>query len=325
MMRRKLIAGLALLLLTGGPMTGLAQSETALPEAAAEALERAENAMQEALRTYDSQYPDRPLWQQAFREARSAQELAPDRTEPLRFLAEAYSRANWYGPAWSAWNRLLEGGAELDAEATPLFVEVGQQLAFTFYQQDDTERAAEIYRRVLDVVPFDLESYTWLGRILLEQGRPEQAISYWKTVVDRNPSDRRAAYFLQLARDQAEYGTDAVNEFRAGVRFYEEGDLVRARERFARATSLNPEYAEAWAWLGRVEFDREDYGDARSFYRRALDEAPGNDTYRYFFEEAGRRADAAAAPTDPPAGDTARNAPTPPAPGAAGEGAPRGD
>lgn len=289
--RRTLTLSLALLL-------ALASAQSALPDAAAEALRRGETAMEEALQTYRRHYPDRPLWQRAFREGRAARDLAPGHPEPLRFLAEAYSRANWHGPAWQAWEAYLELGEDLDAEATPLFVEVGRQLGYTYYEQGDTERAAEVYRRVLDVVPFDLETHTWLGRILLEQGQPEQAIPYWKTVVERNPADRRARYFLELARDQAAHGPEAVTEFRAGVRLYEEGDLVRARERFARATSLNPAYAEAWAWLGRVEFERGDYDDARSFYGRALEHAPDDATYRYFHDEAGRRAAAEGAPVE---------------------------
>ena len=265
-----------------------------LPAAAQEALQEGIETMQEALDTYAAHYPDRSLWQEAFRHGRRAQSLAPGHPAPLRFLAEAYSRANWYGPAWSAWNEYLQGGNLIDAEATPLFSEVGSQLAYTYYQQGDLEEAADVYRQVIDVVPFDLQAQAWMGRILLEMGQPEQAISYWQTVVSRNPDDARAAYFLELARDQARWGTRAVNAFREGVAFYEDGDFDRARERFSRATSLNSDYAEAWAWLGRVAFENEDYADARTYYQRASNLLPGNETYTYFFEESGRRLDARA-------------------------------
>lgn len=265
-----------------------------LPEAAAEALAEGRAAMEEALATYEAQYPDRSLWQEAFRHGRLAQTLAPGHPEPLRFLAEAYSRANWYGPAWNAWREYLERGQVLDAEATPLYSEVGQQIGYNYYRQGDLEEAADVYRQIIDEVPFDLEAHSWMGRLLIEMGQPEQAISYWETVVERNPDDQRAEYFLELARDQARWGTEAVNAFREGVAFYEEGDLDRARERFARATSLNREYAEAWAWLGRVAFDNENYADASTYYNRASTLQPRNSTYAYFLEESERRLSATA-------------------------------
>ena len=64
----------------------------ALPTNAQEALTRGQALMAEALSTYDVQYPDRPLWRQAFNEGRTAIELAPGHPEPLRFMAQAYSR-----------------------------------------------------------------------------------------------------------------------------------------------------------------------------------------------------------------------------------------
>ncbi|MEX2534336.1 MAG: tetratricopeptide repeat protein [Trueperaceae bacterium] len=277
-------------------LAGAAAQSDSLSDAAESALEEGYSTMQEALATYEAQYPDRALWQEAFRHGRRAQSLAPNSSEPLRFLAEAYSRANWYGPAWNAWLEYLDQGNLLDADATPLFTEIGSQQGYNYYRQGNLEQAIDVYRRVIDVVPFDLEAHTWMGRILIEIGRPEQAISYWQTVVDRNPRDNRAAYFLELARDQAQWGTEAVNAFREGVAFYEEGSMERARERFARATSLNGNYPEAWAWLGRVAFERFNYSDARTFYDRAAQLRPGNETYAYFFEESRRRLDSVEAP-----------------------------
>ena len=67
-----------------------------LPQNAAEALDRGEALVAEALATYDAQYPDRPLWRQAFAEGRAAMDLAPGHPEPMRFLVRAYSLSNWY-------------------------------------------------------------------------------------------------------------------------------------------------------------------------------------------------------------------------------------
>lgn len=260
-----------------------------LPQAAAERLALAEASAAQALATYPAQYPDRPLWEQTFELTEQAISLAPFNPEPYRFQAIAHTLANWYGPAWDMWGAYLAQGWPLDAAATPYFVEAGQRTAYARYSQGDLEGALVVYLEVISEVPFDLESVSWAGRILLELERPQPAIAYWTTVAERNPSDTRAAYFRDLARDQALWGVGAANAFREGVAFYETGAFSQARERFARATVLNDGYAEAWAWLGRVAFEAGSYADARTFYGRAVDIEPAFDTYRYFYEEAGRR------------------------------------
>src|SRR5690625_1363418 len=260
-----------------------------LSDAAAERLQAAEASASQALATYAVQYPDRPLWQETFEAVEEAISLAPSSPEPYRFQAIAHTMANWFGPAWEMWQAYLDRGFVLDAEAATYFVEAGQRSAYSLYEQGEREAALDIYLGVIDEVPFDLESVAWAGRILLELGRPEQAIPYWTTVTERNPTDERAAYFRELARDQARWGVNAANAFREGVSFYESGNMGEARERFARATLRNEAYAEAWVWLGRVEVELGNYADARTHYGRAMDIEPGFETYRYFYEEAGRR------------------------------------
>ncbi len=66
---------------------GLAWAQGGLPTTVQAALDDGEALMAEALATYPAQYPDRLLWQQAFAAGRRAEALAPERLEPLRFLA----------------------------------------------------------------------------------------------------------------------------------------------------------------------------------------------------------------------------------------------
>jgi len=271
---------------------GLASAQTALPEAAAEALAAGETRMAEALATYPAQYPDRPLWQQAFAEGRRAMSLAPEALEPARFLAEAYSRSNWYGPAWNAWRDYVRRGGDVsgDREAQALIADVGQELGFGAYARGDVDLALEYYQAVVDLVPGDVNAHVWSGRILIETERPEQSIASWQRVLELDPTDARASYFLELAREQSLHGPAAVNAFRDGVALYEQERLGEAAEAFARATTRNPEYAQAWAWLGRVAFEREQFRDANTYYGRAAALEPTNDTYAWFRAESARRA-----------------------------------
>lgn len=263
-------------------------AQAVLPENAAQSISRGQALMQEALATYDAQYPDRPLWQQAFREGRTAVELAPGHPEPLRFLAEAYSRSNWPGPAVNTWNDYLAAGGTLDQEARELYLRDANANAYASYQQGNLEMAAERYLAVTQAVPNDVEAHRWLGRILLEMGLPEQATAAWQTVVELDPADEGAQYFLDLSRAQARWGVEAANAFFNGVAAYEEGNMSQARNAFAQASARNANYAEAWAWLGRVAFEQGNYEDAFNAYSRAASLQPGNSTYSWFRQESQR-------------------------------------
>jgi tetratricopeptide (TPR) repeat protein len=247
--------------------------------------------MEQAIAAYPKAYPDQPLWEEAIRLGKEAVGLAPNQPAPLRFLAEVYSRANWYGPAYQTWEKFLATGNPLDADAIPLFRAVTFELAYGAYDSGNFDTALQYFQRIIDLVPYDKDAHVWAGRVLLETNRPKEAIAYWQTAVDRDPTDERSQFFLKLSQDQAQWGIDAANAFREGVMLYEEGDLPRARERFNRAVGRNEMYAEAWAWLGRVEFEQGNYQNAVTYYQEASKLEPQNETYSYFYEESRRRVD----------------------------------
>lgn len=281
----------AVLLILSSLSVGSAAVAQELPDPAKNALAQARSAMEEAIATGEDPFPDRPNWSEAIRHARRAVEAAPRHPRTLGLLAELYSRTNYHSRAWQTWNRLLDAGHLLASGQTEPFVRSGEEMAYAAYQRGDRQAAARIHLTILDAVPFHKESRVWLGRIRMEQGRPAEAIPYWRAVTEQDPEDRRARYFLELARDQAEFGVEAADAFRQGVQRYESGDPEAAGRSFERATDANPTYAEAWAWRGRVAFEQEEWVAARTFYDNALDLDPGNETYRYFRNEAQRRMD----------------------------------
>jgi tetratricopeptide (TPR) repeat protein len=282
MLRRSLLV----MLLAGLFTTASAQVLPPLPQAAADAIAAGEALMDEALATYPAQYPDRPLWQRAFAEGRRAISIAPDHAEPRRFLAEAYSRSQWTGRAWQAWLDFAERGGRFDPEAQLLVAEVGKELGYGAYTRGDLDLALEFYQQLVAWVPREIDVRVWIARIYTEQERPREAIDAWTTVVELDPTDARAAYFLDLSREQARWGTVTVTIFREGVAFYEQGMLTLAAERFERAAGLNPRYAAAWAWYGRVAYERFDYATASRAYANAVGLEPDNETYRYFLNQA---------------------------------------
>lgn len=253
------------------------------------ALDRARGVAEDALGAYSSYHPDQPLFREAIRLGRSAVRLAPDNPETLRFLAELYGVTGFYGPAFGTWQQFLEAGGTLDAQARPQVAKSGAQVGFARYSQGDLAGALTAYRRVAELEPGSALAQRWSGRILLEQNRPRAALPYWQRLQNLRPGDAGAAYFLELAQAGVAHGLGAARAFYGGVSAFEAGNLEAARTRFVRATTLSPDYAAAWGYLGRVAFGRGEFAAAETAYTRAHELEPQNQTYGYFVQQAQSR------------------------------------
>ncbi len=166
------------------------------------------------------------------------------------------------------------------------------------YEQGDLEGALERMQAAVRANPRYEEASNWIGRLFAELGRPQQAIAYWEARLAADPNDRRARYFLNLARDQVEFGVAAASALSRGLTSYQLADFAAAEAAFREAIALNPEYTDAWAWLGRLAFDQARFAQAAEYYGRAAQLEPENDAYRFFAAEAARLANPA-----PPAED----------------------
>jgi tetratricopeptide (TPR) repeat protein len=265
-------------------LAGAALAQTAGPLPQARAL------VQQALGAEVVPTPDQPLWASALRLAQEAHAQDPNDPDALSLLAEIYSYVGWHIRAWQTWLAYRELVGELFPDELHKATAAGHQLAFARYQAGDLDQALAYYQAVLALNPDDLQSQIWLGRLYLELGEPHRAEPYWREVLRRNPTDVRARYFLGLIAQQAKYGEAAPAAFYRGLALYEQGQHYQARLAFIDATEANPDFAEAWAWLGRTRYEQESYYLAAVAYRRALALAPENTEYRYWLHEAQRRA-----------------------------------
>ena len=60
------------------------------------------------------------------------------------------------------------------------------------------------------------QAFVWAGRTALELNQPELAAGYWERVLDLDPEDERARYFLEASQDQARWGGAASSFFQRG-------------------------------------------------------------------------------------------------------------
>ena len=258
--------------------TGTAQLAPAAQDALDSARENAARAESQGV----AAYPDAPLWLDALRQGELAARLAPGAPEPLLFLAETYTATRWYARAWEAWRQYAEVVGTLDAPTLASATDVGTTLAYLRYQEGDTARATARYQEVIALNPADAEAFTWMGRILLETGRPDEAIPYWERVVELEPDNAAASYFLALARDEVRFGTPGVESFYEGIRLYEAGDVAAALEHFQMAAEANPAYKEAFVWVGRSALELGRPGVAQAAWRRVVNLDPGDERASYF-------------------------------------------
>ena len=237
-------------------------------------LQQAETTAVRAYFTYDRHTPDRPLWRETLQLARASRERAPERVEPVRFLAEIYLITEWYARAWQTWQDYIALGGELDSHALTQLSIAGKNIGFLSYQQDNLPRAEQFYAQVFELNPDDDEALLWLGRLNFEMQNPQAALPFWQEAVNRDlraPQARTARYFLRRTQSQVTYGVAASDAFYQGFEAYQAGNLEGAFNAFVRAINLNDAYIDAVRLAGRVNLERGNLEQALRFYRRAND------------------------------------------------------
>ncbi len=167
------------------------------------------------------------------------------------------------------------------------------------YQAGDLEASAAAFERAISAAPTYVEAWTWAARTWQEAGHFEEAAERWRGVLELDPGDERARWFLQRAEQALLYGAEAGTAYFDGAALYLAGDIEGAKERLAAAVQANSDLAIAWGYLGRIALQEERYEDAADAYQRAF-ELTGDDDYRFFAEEARRLAQPPPAPLIPP-------------------------
>jgi tetratricopeptide (TPR) repeat protein len=293
-MRRLIFLGLCLVVqgLSGVGLAPLVSAQVQVTDAN-NLLQQARNASDEAKATYATFDIDKPLWRDAMRLGGAAQRLEPDSPEIALFLAQTYSYTKWYIRAWEQWQKYLSLGQTLDnavsqvgEEAREQFAETGNELGFAAYEATNLQGALTYYQAVNKVLPDDLETLTWLGRIHLELGQPEEARPYWQRARELNPEDESIGYFSSIIEEQVTVGPEASSMFQTGIRAYEAGKLDEALQAFEWALSANDTFTQAYVWAGRTSLELGLSDLAVTYWAQVLELDPADTRAKYFLEVA---------------------------------------
>ena len=289
----------------------------ALPDAAADALARAQAAAATANLTYERHFPDQRLWREAIAAGQEARSLAPDHPAPHRFLAQAYATVQWYSRAWDAWEAYRRTGGVVDAQAERHLVTTATWLGVTAFDAGRREEALPYLETVLQYAPRDVGTRDRLATWHLDRGEDAEALPHLRVLAEEVSADYDERLALTLRR--VEHGAAASEAFDEGVRSLAEGRFEDAIDALRSATRQAPTFGEAWLALADALLESERLDEAVEAYRGAIEFQAGPAALSGLElalarleaeEEAAALAAAPAAPPEPAA--EALDVPTPP-------------
>ena len=277
-----------MLLLCFGFLFASAQVKVTPVQDAQALLEQAQNAANQARSAYTSFNIDQPFWKDAMRLGEEAYTLEPNNIEIVLFLAQTYSTVNWYSRAWDKWShflRLLSLENSSD-EAKTQFADVGNELGYARYQNNDLQAALDFYNKVNQVLPDHVETLRWIGRIYLELGQPDKAQPYWQRAAELEPNDPTSTYFVGIIDEQLRVCPEASSMFQAGIRSYDEGNLPEALQAFEWAANANDTFKEAYVWAARTSFELGQSDLSVQYWQKVLALDPSDERAAYFAQYA---------------------------------------
>ncbi len=205
----------------------------------------------------------------AYEAARTA---APDRTEPVRGLGNAYY---WNGDtdkaidAYQAWAQM----APADPDA-PLL------LGLALAHMGKTDQAITALETAAKLAKCDAAPALVLAGLFWQQQAYDRAIQAYETALAIDPSNADAQYVL-------------------GSTYLLQDSLDKAIAPLEAAVRLQPDFPEAWRSLGHIYFAKQRWQDAAAAYERLSVLQPGDANALAFLGDAysllGRRADAVSA------------------------------
>ncbi len=250
-------------------------------------LYRGVQKMEEALQTYgEAQYPDKPLWREAFSLAEETITKEPEYLDAYGYLAYMYRKTNWWAKEVETWDlylqKLQERGEKIDSRQIS---QTYLRLAYSYFNQKNLNLARESLQKATEISPQWAEPYLLWARIEYEDGNVEEAEKLYSRAFELDPSLKEAEYFAQLAGKAKVYGKSAYEAYVAGYQSFAAGNLERAEQYLQEAISLNPEMKEAYYWLGRTLYDAGKLREAEKAWEKVLEIDPFHSQARRFLDK----------------------------------------
>lgn len=186
---------------------------------------------------------------------------------------------------------------EIVARPAAIDANVATEVAEYYNLSGRRETAEQWYREALDRDRNNWPARLALSKLLLEEGKQDQARALLERARKEGVQDVRLSAYLADAYRQAQDYDRAIDEinqvieafpksedyvFIRGRIHFDRGNYDTARDDFQRAYDLNPRFHDAYFFVGRTAFEQGDYQNALKIFRHVLDYKPDKGNYRFF-------------------------------------------
>ena len=165
-------------------------------------------------------------------------------SEDLILFGDMYNQSGDFSKAEAIWKDVTKLG-----DSNQVF----RRLVDLYLQQNDFDSAVIYLQKMLTLTPSDSHLYYKIG--LLYAGiDPLKALPFLAQAAEIDPSNTVESRDLHdKIRTANLFDQPAYTLLASGRQLASMGEWVLAAEAFRRASALDPEYAEAWAFLGEAQ------------------------------------------------------------------------
>lgn len=189
--------------------------------------------------------------------------------EVLRLRANIYSDVKWWIKAKTAWEDFQKVG-NLSADEKKRYSEALHNLAFTAAHRNEPnlQEALQYAKQAIEVTPDYYPARYLLAETYQDLGDYSNAKNAWKEVLDINPTDTKAQYFVNVGDRLSRFGPEVNQAFVRGYSAYSENQKSEALNLFKKTTELGPEFTEGWRYYARTAFELGDVKAALAGYQK---------------------------------------------------------
>ena len=239
----------------------------------------------EAIRTYgESQYPDKPLWKEAFALVEETLKKEPDYLEAYYYLANMYRETGWWAKEAETWDLYLTRLNHREKVNVSWVSQVYLRLAYSYFNQKNRDLALSYLLKATELNPQLFEAYLLLGRIYYEEDKTEEAEKAYARAYELDPSSKEAQYFAQLAGKARVFGKSAYEAYTQGYQHFSQGNFPEAERYLKEAVRLNPGFKEAYYFLGRTLYEIGKLEEAERVWEKVLEMDPFHSQARRFLD-----------------------------------------
>ena len=165
--------------------------------------------------------------------------------------------------------------------------DVGMQrtLAQQYVQQNEVKKAVDIYEKLAEVMPEDLESRAQLANLYSRQNKHDKAVDTWKALLDEDPENTkyqdglvdayqaadRTPEALELAQQYIEADTENGVHYARLAKLYAAEDRVDdAIDAYKKAVERNPGDGRVYRQLGQLYLRKDDLDAAEKAFKDAI-------------------------------------------------------